>query len=101
MADVDLMQGTGREIATGERAEAELSAFVSRRDSQRRETEGDRAAEALWKASERRHEARRRDEMRAAWLDYHRGQAERHRRNLAALVAHHEAEADRLMGGAA
>ncbi len=95
---MDLMQGTGREVAAGERAEAELDAFVSRRDSQRRKDEGDRAVEDLWKASERLHEAHRRDEMRAAWCEYHRGQAERHRRNLEPLVSHHEAAAERLAG---
>ena len=83
--------GIGREIATGERAEADLELFISRRDTQRRKDEGERRKEEAWAASERVHNARRAAENRAAWLDFHRGQAERLRRNLAALVAHHEA----------
>ena len=43
---MDLMQGMGRQIVTGERAEAALSAFISRRDTQRRRDEGERATEA-------------------------------------------------------
>ncbi len=90
--------GIGRDIGQGERAEAELDSFISRRDRQRRETEGDRAAEDLWEASSRLHSARRRAENRAAWCEYHRGRADSLRRTLGALVAHHEAEAERLMG---
>ena len=40
---------------------------------------------------------RRRQEMRAAWREYHQGQAERHRAILKGLVAHHEEQAARLM----
>ena len=57
--------GTSREIATGDRADAELDAFVSRRDKQRRETEGERAVEDLWQARERLDNARRRRELEA------------------------------------
>ena len=63
---MDLMStpgaGIGREIASGERAEAELSAFIARRDTQRRRDEGERLEEDLWRASERRQEALRREE---------------------------------------
>ncbi len=52
--------------------------------------------EESWKASVRAHHARILDENREAWLDYHRGQAERHRRTLEALITRHEAEAERL-----
>jgi hypothetical protein len=34
--------------------------------------------------------------MRAAWLDYHKGQAARLRAAFEPLIARHEAEADRL-----
>ena len=40
--------------------------------------------------------ARRREENRLAWCEYHRDQAERHRAVLASLIARHEAEAQRL-----
>jgi hypothetical protein len=35
----------------------------------------------------------------AAWVEYHRAQVERHRATLADLIAHHEAEAERLVPG--
>ncbi len=94
---MDVMREPGRdlsrEIAAGEAVEHELDAFITRRDRQRRETEGERAAEELWEASSRLPRARRTAAMRAEWCEYHRAQAERHRRNLGALVAYHEAEA--------
>jgi hypothetical protein len=83
------------DIARGEAVESELTAFVAKRDAQRRRTEGDRAEEEAWMKSSRRHDARRRSENRAAWLAFHEGQAARLRRNLGALVAHHEAEASK------
>jgi hypothetical protein len=47
--------------------------------------------------SVRRYNARRREEMRAAWCEYHRGQAARHRAVLETLIARHEGEAAKLM----
>jgi uncharacterized protein (DUF1501 family) len=98
---VDMMKdpgaGIGRDIATEDKADAQIDAFISKRDAKRREKEGARAAEELWEASSRVHDARRAAAMRAERWEYHRAQAERHRRNLGALVAHHEAEAERLM----
>jgi hypothetical protein len=46
--------------------------------------------------SVRRYNDRRREEMRAAWASYHEGQAERHRRTLQDLIAHHETQAAKL-----
>ena len=37
-----------RDIGAGEKVEAELDAFVSRRDKQRRRTEGERPDEEAW-----------------------------------------------------
>ncbi len=88
--------GIGREIAAGEAVEKELDSFISRRDAQRRRTEGDRAEEEEWMKSERRHDAHRRAENRAAWYGWHLDQAERHRRTLEALISQHEGEAARL-----
>ncbi len=88
------MQGTGREIATGERAESELDAFISRRDTQRRQTEGEREVEAVWRDAERREDARRRAENRAGWHGWHVHRSELYRR----LSAEHEAAAERLAG---
>ena len=88
---MDLMHGTGREIATGERAESELDAFIPRRDSQRRKDEGERAVEDLWKARERLEVARRRRELDAEWCVWHRSRAAFYRR----FAAEHDAAAER------
>ncbi len=42
-------------------------------------------------------DATRAAETRRAWSQWHRDQAERHRRALTDLVAHHEEQAERLM----
>ncbi len=69
---MDLMQGTGRHIGQGERAEAELDSFISRRDTQRRKNEPERELEATWAAAERRQEALRKAEMDRGRLEWHR-----------------------------
>jgi hypothetical protein len=53
----------------------------------------------MWAESCHKHEQRKRERNRAAWLDYHRASAERARRNLEALVARHEAAAEMLENG--
>jgi hypothetical protein len=40
---------------------------------------------------------RERRQIRAEWRNYHESQAERHRRTLEALIAHHEGEAEKLL----
>jgi hypothetical protein len=42
-----------------------------------------------------RHNARRREEMRAAWCEHHQGQAARLRTALEELIANHEQQAER------
>ena len=86
-----------RDIAHGELVEAELDVFVSRQHDRRVvDDEGERPAEASWMESERRHDVGRREAMRAAWAEYHRDQAQRHRAVLADLITHHETQAARL-----
>ena len=77
----------------GERADAELNRMIERRP---RTGEDPEEREELWKGSVRRYNARRREEMRAAWCEYHQGQAERHRRTLRDLIAHHETQVEML-----
>ena len=72
--------------------EAELARLVEKRSS--RETDPDERDE-LWKASVTAYNARRREENRLAWCEYHRGQAERHRAILEALIAEHQAQAEK------
>ena len=85
------------DIAHGELVEKELDTLIERR-SRKGEVDPDEREE-LWKQSVRRYNARRREEMRAAWTSYHEGQAERHRRTLQDLIAHHEAQAAKLCEG--
>jgi hypothetical protein len=82
------------DIAQGERAEADLDAFIERR-SRNGETDSDEQEE-LWKASVRRYNARRAEEERAARIEYHRGPAARLKAVLEALIARHEEQATRL-----
>ncbi len=91
----------GRDIAAGEAVEAEIDAFISRRDAQRRKSEGARAAEEAFMVSERAYFARQEAERRAAWVEYHRRQAQCHRRTLEDLIALHEERASKLQEGTA
>jgi hypothetical protein len=84
-----------RDIAAGEHVEKEIDQFISRRHDRRVKAEGEREEEA-WKESVRAYTARRSEEMRAAWCEYHQGQVTRHRAVLEALIARHEAAAERL-----
>lgn len=87
----------GRAIGRGELLFDQLDGLITRRHDARVIEEGERPAEEAWMESERRHSARRRAENEAAWCQYHRDQAERHRRTLEALIAHHETEAAKLL----
>jgi hypothetical protein len=83
--------------APGHRADKEIDNFISRRDQQRRKEEGERQEEA-WKESVRRYEAARDAHLRQEWCgEYHTAQAVRHRATLEALVAHHEAGAEKYL----
>jgi hypothetical protein len=61
------------------------------------ETEAARILEPGNTGSVRRYPPRWREENRAAWDEYHQGQAARHRAVLEALIATHEARAAKLM----
>lgn len=54
---------------------------------------GERAEEEAWKESVRRYDEKRRVQARYEWHLYHTSQAERHRRTLETLIAHHETRA--------
>ncbi len=82
-----------------ETVDTELDRLSSRRAAQDRGPTPDEQEE-LWKMSVRAHHARIRDENRVAWCEYHRGQAERLGRHLAALVAYHQEQARKLQEGA-
>lgn len=76
-------------------AEAQIDAFIERR-SRKGEQDPDET-EALYIESVRRFNEARRRENQAEWYGWHMDQAERHRRTLAALISHHEDEAEKLL----
>jgi len=61
------------------------------------ELRADTEREDLWRVSVAAYNARQQREVGAAWYAWHMDQAERHRRNLEALIAHHEGEAEKLL----
>jgi hypothetical protein len=83
-------------ISRSEEVEHELNRLIEKRHDQRTRAEGHRPSEELWKASVERYNCERERQLRAAWCEYHQGQAVRHRAVLEFLIARHEAEAERL-----
>ena len=65
------------DVAQGERAEAELTCMIEKR-SRKGDVDPDELQPSYAESVER-YNARRREGMRAAWCEYHQGQAERHR----------------------
>jgi hypothetical protein len=80
------------DVAHAETVEKELDSFITRRDYQRRRSEGERPEEALWRASERRHRERQRREIRALWYAHFRKMAANHAR----IAADYERRAEEL-----
>ena len=90
-----------RDIPKGEIVETDLDRFIEGRDRMRRLEEGERAEEQAWVESTRIHNEKQRMQNRAEWHLHHRGQAERLRNTLEALIADHEQRAEELaeLGG--
>jgi hypothetical protein len=80
------------DIARGEMVEKELDAMIERRSRQKDPQE----ESELWQASVRAYEEKRRQAARLEWHLHHTAQAERLRRTLEALAAHHEEQAAKL-----
>ena len=85
------------EHAQGEKVELELDAFITKRDAQRRRSEGERLAEEVWMESERLYNARRRRELDAERYGYLMDSADGIERTAAAIAAGKRAQAARLM----
>jgi hypothetical protein len=81
-------------VARGEMVEAELNRMIEKRSRKGEQDPNER--EDLWVESFRRYQERERRQMRAEWYGWHCDQAERHRRTLEALIAHHEDAAQKL-----
>jgi len=86
-----LNRNLGSPTAPGEIVEAELDRLIEKRAT----VEEPEAKDALWVCSVERYNARRQDEMRAAWCEHHQGQAARLRTVLEELIAGHEQQAER------
>ena len=84
-------------VSRGEMLERELDSLIRRRDTHRRQTEGERLEEELYEPSVRAWRERQEVEKRVARFEYHRGQADRLRRTMGELVAFHESEAERYL----
>ena len=84
------------DITHGESVEKELNAVIARQHDKRVAKEGGRKKEEPWRAAERRQLEKQRIQARYEWHAYHCDQAERHRRTLEALIAHHEQQAAKL-----
>ena len=84
-------------ISRSESVEHDLNRLIERRHDQRRAEESHKPSEELWQESVKRYNAERDRQLRAAWHEYHRGQAARHRAVLKVLIATHEAQAAKLM----
>ena len=82
------------DVARTEAADRELVRMIER-CFRKGEVDTDEL-QPFYMESVRRYNDRRREEMRAAWQEYHQGQAARHRAVLESLIARHEGEAARL-----
>ena len=90
---VALNRNLGSPTAPGEAVEAELlDRLIARRSRQK---DPDEESE-LWKASVRRYNARKQEQLRNEWCEYHRGQAARLRAVFEPLIARHEEQAAKL-----
>jgi len=61
----------------------------------------DDASDALWRLSVKKDAQRKSQELNALRLNYHLGQADRHRRTLSRLVQFHEGQVEKLTKGEA
>jgi hypothetical protein len=85
------------DISRSEAVEHELNRLVEKRYDHRTAEERHRPSEELWQASVERYNCERERQLRAAWCEYHQGQAARHKGVLEALIADHEEKARKLL----
>lgn len=83
------------DVARADTVDLELDRMISKRASADRTPDPDER-EPSYAESVRRFNTRRRAANREAWVNFHRLQAQRHRRNLEDLITHHETQAARL-----
>lgn len=85
------------DIARSEQVESELDAMIRRRDTHRRQTEGERREEELYEPSMRAYRERQEAERRAATVTYLLEHAERVESIAAVIAAEKRAQAHKLM----
>ncbi len=83
------------DVARADTVDRDLDRLLSTRSAEDT-TPDPTVLEASYVESVRLFNARVRAENRAAWSEYHRDQAGRHRAVLADLITHHETQAARL-----
>jgi hypothetical protein len=82
------------DVARSEAVEADLDRFIERRSTRK---PGPDERDELWKASVAAYNVRRREENRAARVEYHSGQVVRLRAVLESLIAGHEEQGAKLV----
>jgi hypothetical protein len=85
------------DIRRSEGVEHELNRLIERRHDQDATEECHKPREELWQESVERYKSKRQRQLKAAWCEYHQGQATRHRAVLEALIARHEEQARKLL----
>jgi hypothetical protein len=60
-------------------------------------SDADQVREDLWASSVRAYRLRKQENLKAAWAEFHAGQAARHRHALEDLIRYHEQKAEALM----
>ena len=83
------------DVSRSEAVEHELNRLIEKRHDQRKTEKDHRPSEELWRASVERYNSERERQLRAAWCEYHQGQAVRHRAVLESLIARHEQQAEK------
>ena len=81
------------DIARSEQIEGELDAMIRRRDTHRRQTEGERLEEELYEPSVRAYNALREAEKRADWYAFEMHMGDLHLR----LSSEHYAKAEKYL----
>ena len=82
-------------VSRAEMVESDLDRLITKRDTQRRETEGHRPSEEMYEEGCRRLAEQRQQELAQLWLEHHQRQLRSHQLTSALLVRHHQEEIQR------
>ena len=76
-------------VTRAEMVESDLDRLITKRDTQRRETEDHRPSEEMYEEGCRLHAEQRQQELAQLWLEHHQRQLRSHQLTSAFLVRHH------------